>query len=622
VLAFTSHSIRRKSSPRTRFVAAAIVSALTIHAATPGTTAASRDAKGLSVRTRTILENDLATFTKRLADNDPDISTSDVSSHAIEALLLDHNNTEIHSLMMRVFAAQNTDRTSPDFGSIAWNIGETKITDPNSNEFNALVFAALLTLGNRSFDRSLKSELQTSAKNLTFALQRRTFDTPAYTNIYLLNSVSLMSIGNALGDKKSTTIGRNRFDTWITYTQANGVAEFDAPTYSAVQLDALTTGYRLTTGKDRAAIGGALNLLWSDVAANFFGGGLSGAFSRSYDFIGPRGRIDSYYVAEGLLEPTNEASAKSAPNVFVALNELAGGYHPSANLLRSVSKPGRVVRSRFGPDLWQTRINEVTPGVAMSTIGGGSYGPQDRLFNITFATPGAANMSVVANTDEVDDSPYGKPSNQEPRQKPHHLPANITAVQRDGTALITYAFEPPKDTVRMTTNIVFPANADEVIVNNNAIDVRNMNKAPTGATFAIRVGQGCVALRVLQADSNREVAVFTDNQGGRLGVSRLTLRHDQPQPITRVALLVRSETCTGQRTLSQVASELAAAPAAAMLDRTGWRVNATIHDHRFDIERDLTTQNIVARRIDNAAPDESPILEVNGQDMSSYLKVP
>jgi hypothetical protein len=583
--------------------------------------ASSTDGASLTSTTRSNLENNLISFENSASSGGSTVDTRDVSTHALSAVLLGRSSDEVQSLMERVFAAQNQDESSSDFGNINWQVNSTSISDINSNEFNALAYGPLLMLGRPQFSSSFTTELNASASALTSALTRRTFETPAYTNIYLMNSISLMVIGRALGDETALALGRQRLSDWITFTQKNGITEFDSPTYSGVQLDVLLTGYRFTEGTEHEMTRKALDLLWTDMAANYFGGGLSGAFSRSYDFIGSKGRIDSHYVSVGLIDTSKTSKIDKNPDVFTAMNEMPDGYFPSEEILSLATQPNRSIRSRVGTEAFQTRINEVTPEFAISSVGGGSYGPQDRLFNVTFPQRGMPNMLVMPDTF---DAPYGQEqkSDSSGHSKPTHPAANIAAVQQDGTALLTYAFQPSDRNgtpSQFATNILFPTDADEVLLNGQAIDPRGTTKQSIGSTLAVRVGNACVALRVLQADGASELAVTTDSQGQTLGVSRLVIRQDPKQPLARVALLARAETCSSQRSITQVAADVSAAPAATHLDSSGWQVTAELGNHQLDVQRDLTAGNIQSRQIDGVEQTLSSALSIDGDDRGAAL---
>ncbi len=68
----------------------------------------------------------------------------------------------------------------------------------------------------------------------------------SYNNIFLINAVNLIVIGEALLDlgyganaAAAVTNGYALLDAWFAYASANGVHEYTSPTYSWVQLQAM-----------------------------------------------------------------------------------------------------------------------------------------------------------------------------------------------------------------------------------------------------------------------------------------------------------------------------------------------------------------------------------------------
>jgi hypothetical protein len=121
-----------------------------------------------------------------------------------------------------------------------------------------------------------------------------------YTNIFLMNTVNLILLGEALADfgpnaATAKAVGLAQWAHWLEYTRASGLHEFDSPTYTAVQLNAL---YMLFIyGADEGVVedaGLALNLLWTATAASWFGPGhmIGGPHSRDYDALFGKGMLN------------------------------------------------------------------------------------------------------------------------------------------------------------------------------------------------------------------------------------------------------------------------------------------------------------------------------------------
>ena len=83
---------------------------------------------------------------------------------------------------------------------------------------------------------------------------------------------------------------------WLNYTTTlGGWHEFDSPTYTAVQTNALYSLYLFCADEGvREAAGKALDVLWHGIAASWFPGGhmLGGPHSRDYDSLFGKGMLN------------------------------------------------------------------------------------------------------------------------------------------------------------------------------------------------------------------------------------------------------------------------------------------------------------------------------------------
>jgi hypothetical protein len=558
----------------------------------------------------------LNTFEKTFQTNPAELETRQASNFALATLLLSHPVSVTQKYMQGVFAAQNLDETSPNYGVVRWLLGSERVNDVNAMEFNAMHYAAILALGENKFDPAFKAELIKSARGLVAAMSRRQFKTPAYTNIYLKNTLSLLTIGLAINDENAVSLGRSRLKDWIEFTRENGITEFNSPTYIGVSLDVLQTGYRYTRGEDREQIRQILDYFWTEAAANHMGDGLSGPFSRSYDFTSARARIDGYYANVGLPSSDPNFFGNPGSNIYVVLNDLPGGYMPPQSILQLANTATRVVEARWGSERWQTRINELTSAYAIGSVGGGAVGPQDRLFNVSFAKFNTRSLLVIPDST---DAPYGnaKVVQRDGHVKAMHVPVNLAAAQRDGTVLLTYDFRPGREKPTLTqfaTNVLFPMAADMVMLNGKEILTTNRTNATTNATLAIRVGKACVVTRVLAAEGVvGAVEVFTDREGMGLGVSRMVLRHNPTAAKIRVAILVTTSVCANDDTLAQLANETMAAKATVQLGQERWHAEVKTASHHFRVERDAGKPGIVSRKIDGVELERPAPLSINGK---------
>jgi hypothetical protein len=561
----------------------------------------------------------LDTFEKTFQRNPAELETRQASNFALTTLILGHPISVTQKYMQSVFAAQNLNEASPDFGAVRWLLGSDRVNDVNAMEFNAMHYAAIMALGENKFDAAFKAELIKSARGLIVAMSRRQFKTPAYTNIYLKNTLSLLTIGLAINDENAVSLGRSRLKDWIDFTRENGITEFNSPTYIGVVLDVLHTGFRYTRGADREQIRQLLDYFWTEAAANHMGDGLSGPFSRSYDFTSARARIDGYYANVGLPFSDPNFFGNPGSNVYIVLNDLPGGYMPPQSILQLASAanmPTRIVEARWGSERWQTRINELTSAYAIGSVGGGAVGPQDRLFNVSFAKFNTRSLLVIPDST---DSPYGNSRvvQRDGHVKAMHVPVNLAAAQRDGTVLLTYDFRPGREKPALTqfaTNVLFPMAADMVMLNGKEILSTNRTNATTNSTLAIRIGKACVVTRVLAAEGVvGDVEVFTDREGMGLGVSRMVLRHNPTAAKIRVAILVTTSVCANDDALTQLANETMAAKATVQLGADRWHAEVKTASHLYRVERDAGKPGIVSRKIDGVELERPAPLSINGK---------
>ena len=121
-----------------------------------------------------------------------------------------------------------------------------------------------------------------------------------YTNIFLMNTANLILLGEALADygpnaATSKAAGLAQWNHWLNYTRSSGLHEFDSPTYTAVQTNALYNLHLFSQNQDVAKdAGSALNFLWHGIAASWFAGGhsLAGPHSRDYDTLFGKGMLN------------------------------------------------------------------------------------------------------------------------------------------------------------------------------------------------------------------------------------------------------------------------------------------------------------------------------------------
>ena len=162
-----------------------------------------------------------------------------------------------------------------------------EIKDANAIEFTAQLLGPMLLHYGGKLAPEVRKELERHV-HATFAVLTRHNVKVSYTNIYLMKTVSLILMGEAVHDDAAANAGYAQLKEWIDYTNRAGVQEFLSPTYYSVDLNSLNMGYLYAARKGaHEQFGEILDYLWTDIAANSFParGDLAGPHSRDYDFL-------------------------------------------------------------------------------------------------------------------------------------------------------------------------------------------------------------------------------------------------------------------------------------------------------------------------------------------------
>ena len=211
-------------------------------------------------------------------------------------LALKGDVSHAEELFRGALATQQMDAAAPNFGDVPWQIGHAEIQDANSIEFTMQGLAGAFL----RFRDKLSPAFQTEVRPHLIAAPSPpcggTGVKPAYTNIFTMKTANLLMLGEILGDASAVRDGLAALDEWLAFTRANGLAEYDSPTYTLVDLECL--GDTLAAAADepsRAKVRAGLDFIWADLAASFFppSEALTGPMSRTYDFLyHRRGSVD------------------------------------------------------------------------------------------------------------------------------------------------------------------------------------------------------------------------------------------------------------------------------------------------------------------------------------------
>jgi hypothetical protein len=496
-------------------------------------------------------------------------------------------------------------------GVFSFHYGDPHNARDNPTEFALAPLAALFPILPPS--PALRADLERPLVAALDALERHR-TCPKYTNICLTQTAELLALGEVLehsSDDKIRDFGRARvesakvhLDEWIAFTRGAGIAEFDSPTYYEVDLNALVLALR-AAGDDatRTKIRGALDYFWTDIAANAFPerASLAGPHSRTYSFFAGQGLIALPLYLEGLrAQPPDpgDLSAGLLPPAIDLMNAEQDGYRPAPGILCLTSTPAREVVSTFGSENGaggRQRYTFVTPDFAMGSTSadyGSLENDQDEL--VRAELPGGPDTSAIVVLPDYLDSP-GAQIKAGAFKKVTHMPMSPAAAQHGGEMLVLLrvpAKDPkyrspdgkPLPLVSLATNVVVPADAEEILVDGEAADRDREHDVGARPTMLVRMGTGAVAVSVLEAGglecpgadegitSQRKATVrfkpLERAGNGHGATARLAIYHDRELPsdpsslercFARVALLFDGERCLDHGCAGALLAKVAAA---------------------------------------------------------------
>jgi hypothetical protein len=327
-------------------------------------------------------------------------------------------------IILKALDLQERRDGDPHLGNFRWFVEDEAVIDLNACQF---VLEALVHLLLRITDRLPASVLEPARAAMRLALaEADNLDVHwTYTNIHLLDVQNSILGGQLLGDQLSRERGERRLTAWARRTKDAGAPhEFNSPTYSAVQINALASITRFAQDEETRRL--ALEMeqfVWQHIARYWHTPTmqLSGPHSRAYrrDVVGASGflKVVLYKLLGDprLLAQTPYYSGPDAEGeVQVALTE----YHcpPEAQqMLRAVEI--RDVCEEAGSDM---RLNaRITPEFALGTMSRPySVGEQPEPWPahnsciLYFAKPSAAGYGVLYCRYRINAAPVGQPSRE------------------------------------------------------------------------------------------------------------------------------------------------------------------------------------------------------------------
>jgi hypothetical protein len=581
---------------------------------------------------RPVLAKKLTQLDANLAKPVPTPSVRDLPNAALTALVLGDDPAKAEGYLNDLFAVQNMDTASPDYGSVPWQENKPGVVDANAVEFSAQALGPIWFGYGNKLSATFKAAALPHLRALLVALRRRNFRDPAYTNIYLMRSESLILIAEAIGDKDTADYGYSELERWIAYTRTHGIQEFDSPTYYGCDYNSLLLGYKYAQRPGAKAIfRGILDYFWADMAGNYLERSisLSGPHSRDYDLAGPTlDFIGDDFRASGLEDQTVD-SGIDFQEADVLQNELPGGYQPDAGLLALAALPEKTVISRWGDTDETVRTNYVTSDFAIGSTSG-RYGDQDRMFSIELPQQ---NGAVISFLPTVDDDPYAavKHTDKSGHSKPVHLPLGIESVQDGATVLGLCSVPCPADATDFTVSLLLPSGADRITLGGTAVDAfRGATPfeipAKFGDVVGVRLAGGGAAIRTFALQGTdasvldgAEVKLVGEPVGYKHSAVRLVIRPTKNASLSggrlRFGFIAMCARCSDDAALQALTSKIAAASVKQAMNADNLNVTAEIAGGpELGVTRSTSGKELAVSRMINGKPfvaDPAPLI-ING----------
>jgi hypothetical protein len=573
-----------------------------------------------------VLDKAFAKLNTQLSQKPDTVSTRDLTNGALYSLQRGQDAVAAETLLRKLFSVQNMDSSSPDFGNIQWTLNNPQVKDANAIEFDMQAMGAIFRgYGNR-LSPGFRKDAEPHLRAALNALAHHQVQV-SYTNIFLMNTLNTLELGEYLNDDAALARGRQQWAAWRDYTAHYGIHEFDSPTYYGVDMGDLVLGFHYV--KDpliHQQISDALVYFWKDIAARYFPPAerLAGAHARDYNFLMGFGGLDFSLFAEGILNDQAALTDVFLEKCHVLENDRPGGFHPSREMLQSVAPAVRTVEQHFDEAPERENYTYITPDFAMGTSEG-SYGPQDKMFAADVASP--ASVPSITMVVDAFGSPYGLTHTLDGsgHSKPMHLPPNLSSVQKGSVALLAYDLNPSRDfkNASVGTNMILPAAADELLLDGERVTVSNKLDLPAhpGSVVALRLGHACFAAKLLSVDDLQgtaaQIHLKADDLGLEHGALRLLVDHGKvdrdkgPANHLHVVWIVAMRSCSDHAGLSNFASQIREPVLQATGDSKAWTAQTSFASTHLSLTEDLSSRLPSVRAADGHALP-SPIFAVNG----------
>ena len=564
---------------------------------------------------------------KKVANPPDSLSSRDIFTCALALAEAGKDLDRMATLFEVAAKMQDRDPKSKGYGNFRWSWSNPAVMDYNAVEF-CMQGGAILWMRHR--DKMPEAARKQLREILDFAVEGclRHKVRESYTNIALMNAENLILLGEGLEQPKAADEGYARLDRVYANTLANGICEYDSPTYYGTDLDSLVLLDAFMKRQDgRKKVRALLDLFWTDIAMNFFAPSqrLAGPHSRDYDYVRGRGILENHLWAAGWISGDIRGSIGA---IWPAL----GRWQPHSALYKeSATKFPRLIRQVWGIQPLQFRTHYMTADV---TLGCSAANYHNMDLPLTVDLPGAPDYPRCYFIPDARRDPYGKVKIQEgkgPHAKTLHLRPFWTAAQQkvDALGLVLYQDEDmTKAGKTLESHFVMPRDVDGFWIGDRQVTM----KAGTPGTFPLKIGEplvlkrgaAAVGVRIVWANavSGKEATVAFVDDGNSYGVVRLTVTHygSQEPPASVVGAGAAMWVRIGSNLATDAAfaawrKQFAAAKAEAATDAGRLVLKAAGSDGPLKIE--TTTPKGENTQID--PPPARCVIEVDGKDIGREI---
>lgn len=608
---------------------------------------------------RKLVEQTVAAFEKETAQPGTKFETRYFTLYAYYALALGRPPAGPEAALKRALALQDVnDPNSPRYGEFlpgegmappqeqpAPNIpgappgitapspSDSSAREPSlATEFSVLPLTQIVIRYGDKISPALREQMVDRLKAALKVIRKREVPIDA-GNVYLLNAVDMLLIGEILKDDAVIAQARARLDSFTVVCRSRGVSEYVAPNYTAVQLSCLLIGHNYTKQPEaRRQFEPLLKYMWSIIAANTIPrrGLMGGPHSRDLNFPFGAGSIDSYLFVEGL----SNVAPPGAPfddGLHAYTNFIEGAYRPDKATLDLSALVDRAVQMRWGLMPGMDRCLFVSDGYALGSSSSTAC-PYDKKLTLEFCSPKA--LPTIWYVPDFFDAPYGYMKNRNGQlMKPLHLREQIAAVQEKNAML---ALMNLRAEVRGTplpsvaSNIIIPARADHVFLDGKLVPMDKPFELPVkvDSTVIVHEGTGGAAIRFFAADgvAGQQPQAFLKYDGNPWGMARLVIYHyksgNQPMRLPdeplRAGVIFLADKCSTTAELQALAQRAANAKVEEKMQGRAWGAKLTDGSTTLEAGLDLQTGNIIARRVNGN--DYAPgIFRINNRDLVAEI---